>query len=114
MLQIWPAKQKFTADTPIIELFLNWKYINVITFVEYYQMLSSGSAESNSAESPNIVEPTTEESATEEPATEESATEEFDQFLCANGYDVKLKVGHFDIPVGATEEEMATILTKTN
>ena len=67
-------------------------------------MLSSGSAESNSAESTNIVEPT----------TEESATEEFDQFLCANGYDVKMKVGHFDIPVGATEEEMATILTKTN
>ena len=57
-------------------------------------MLSSGSAENNSAESPNIVEP----------AAEESATEEFDQFLCANGYDVKMKVGHFDIPVGATEE----------
>lgn len=62
-------------------------------------MLSSGSAESNSAESTNIVE-----SVAEEPAAEESATEEFDQFLCANGYDVKLKVGHFDIPVGATEE----------
>ena len=49
----------------------------------------------------------------EETGIIESA-KEFDNFLCTNGYDVKMKVGHFDIPAGATEEEMAKILTKTN
>ena len=35
---------------------------------------------------------------------------EYNRFLVRNGYDRKLKVGNHEIPVGATEEEMAKIL----
>lgn len=35
----------------------------------------------------------------------------YDRFLCQNGYDKKLAVGNHEIPVGATEEEIAVILT---
>ena len=38
-----------------------------------------------------------------------SATQ-FNQYLVRNSYDRKLKVGNHEIPVGATEEEMAKIL----
>ena len=41
------------------------------------------------------------------------SAKDFDWYLCINGYDTKMKVGHFEIPEGATEEEMAKILTKT-
>ena len=40
----------------------------------------------------------------------ESATA-YDRCLCQNGYDKKLAVGNHEIPVGATEEEIAVILT---
>ena len=36
--------------------------------------------------------------------------EGYNQFLVKNGYDRKLRVGNHEIPVGATEEEMARIL----
>lgn len=36
---------------------------------------------------------------------------EFDMFLCQNGYDKKLTVGDHKVPVGASEEEIAKILT---
>ena len=35
----------------------------------------------------------------------------YDRFLCQNGYDKKLAVGVHEIPTGATEEEIAIILT---
>lgn len=35
---------------------------------------------------------------------------EYDKYLMANGYDRKLSIGNHEIPVGATEEEMAKIL----
>ena len=40
----------------------------------------------------------------------ESATA-YDRFLCKNGYDKKLAVGVHEIPMGASEEEIAKILT---
>lgn len=39
---------------------------------------------------------------------------EFDSYLCANGYDKKISVGTYEIQNGATEEEIAKIITKTN
>lgn len=39
-----------------------------------------------------------------------NSSKEFNRFLVQNGYDRKLKVGHHEIPAGATEEEMAKIL----
>lgn len=38
----------------------------------------------------------------------------YNQFLVINGYDRKLSVGNHEIPVGATEEEMARILCGMN
>jgi len=37
----------------------------------------------------------------------------FDQFLINNGYSRKISAGEYEIPVGATEEEIAKIITKT-
>lgn len=36
---------------------------------------------------------------------------EYDMFLCQNGFDKKLTVGNHKIPVGATPEDIAKILT---
>jgi cell division protein YceG involved in septum cleavage len=35
----------------------------------------------------------------------------FDKFLCDNGYSRSLRVGKYEIPMGASEEEIAKILT---
>ena len=40
-----------------------------------------------------------------------SSTALFDQYLCANGYDRFISVGQHRIPVDATDEEIAKILT---
>ncbi len=34
----------------------------------------------------------------------------YDRFLCENGYDRKIRVGTYEIPVGASEEEIAEII----
>lgn len=39
---------------------------------------------------------------------------EYDKFLCANGYDKKIGSGTYDIPVGASEEEIAELITGGN
>lgn len=39
---------------------------------------------------------------------------EYNKFLVKNGYDRKLRVGNHEIPVGATEEEIAKILCGKN
>lgn len=39
---------------------------------------------------------------------------EYNRFLVKNGYDRKLRVGNHEIPVGATEEEIAKILCGKN
>lgn len=36
----------------------------------------------------------------------------FDNFLCRNGYDKRLKTGRHDIPVNALDEEIAAIVTQ--
>lgn len=36
----------------------------------------------------------------------------FDSFLCSGGYDKSISVGTYEIPVDATEEEIAKIITK--
>ena len=46
----------------------------------------------------------------EEAGLVESASA-YDKYLCANGYDKRLKTGTHVIPVGATEEEIARIIT---
>lgn len=38
----------------------------------------------------------------------------YDRFLCQNGYDKKLRVGTYEIPKGASEEEIAHIITGGN
>lgn len=40
----------------------------------------------------------------------ESASE-YDKYLCANGYDKKIRVGTYEIAVGASEEEIARTIT---
>lgn len=35
----------------------------------------------------------------------------FDEYLCRNGYDKRLKTGRHDIPVNATDEEIAASIT---
>ena len=40
----------------------------------------------------------------------ESATD-FDSYLCEHGYDKKIRAGTYTIPVGATDEQMAKIVT---
>lgn len=46
----------------------------------------------------------------EEAGLVESASA-YDKYLCSNGYDKRLKTGAHEIPVGATEEEIAVIIT---
>ena len=41
-----------------------------------------------------------------------SSAGDFDRFLCQNGYDKKICVGTYAIPVDATEEEIARTITK--
>jgi len=38
---------------------------------------------------------------------------EFDSYLCSNGYSVKIRAGTYEISMGATEEEIIRIITKT-
>jgi outer membrane biosynthesis protein TonB len=40
-----------------------------------------------------------------------SSAQGFDEYLCSNGYDKKLRTGTFTIPAGATEEQIAKIVT---
>lgn len=35
----------------------------------------------------------------------------FDKYLCANGYDKKISVGTYHIPMGASEEDIAKVIT---
>lgn len=42
----------------------------------------------------------------------ESAAD-FDVFLCQNGYDKRISIGTYEITVGATEKEIADIVTKS-
>ena len=41
-----------------------------------------------------------------------SSAGEFDRYLCQNGYDKKICVGTYTIPMDATEEEIARAITK--
>ncbi|MCR5320532.1 MAG: hypothetical protein K6E48_04910 [Lachnospiraceae bacterium] len=43
----------------------------------------------------------------------ESAAE-FDDFMCKNGYDRKISTGTYTIPAGASETDIAKIVTKSN
>ena len=36
----------------------------------------------------------------------------FDRYLCDNGYDKSISVGTYEIPVDATDEEIARIISK--
>lgn len=36
----------------------------------------------------------------------------FDKFLCSNGYDKKIITGTYEIPFGASEDEIAKIITR--
>ena len=36
---------------------------------------------------------------------------EYDRYLCENGYERRLRVGNFEIPVDASDEEIAKIIT---
>ena len=38
---------------------------------------------------------------------------DFDAFLCQNGYDKRISVGSYEIEVGATEREIADIVTRS-
>ena len=35
----------------------------------------------------------------------------YDRYLCQNGYDKRIQTGNYDIPVNATGEEIAVIIT---
>ncbi len=48
----------------------------------------------------------------EEAGLVESA-KEYDRYLCNNGYDKIISVGTYEIPVDATDEEIAKIITKS-
>lgn len=37
---------------------------------------------------------------------------DFDRFLCQNGYDKSICVGNYEVPIGATQEEIAKIITR--
>lgn len=39
---------------------------------------------------------------------------EYDKYLCANGYDKKIRAGSYEIPKGASDEEIARIITRSN
>lgn len=41
-----------------------------------------------------------------------SSASAYNQYLCGNGYDKRLAAGSHEIPVGATEEEIARALTR--
>lgn len=41
-----------------------------------------------------------------------SSAGDFDRYLCQNGYDKKICVGTYTIPMDATEEEIARVITK--
>ena len=36
----------------------------------------------------------------------------FDRYLCDNGYDKSISIGTYEIPVDATEDEIARIISK--
>lgn len=36
---------------------------------------------------------------------------DYDRFLCENGYDKKIRTGNYEIPVGASEETIALMIT---
>lgn len=38
----------------------------------------------------------------------------YDRYLCSNGYDKKIRTGTYEIPVGASEEEIARIISGGN
>lgn len=38
---------------------------------------------------------------------------DFDVFLCQNGYDKRISIGSYEIPLGASEREIAEIITKS-
>ena len=40
-----------------------------------------------------------------------SSADSYDDFLCANGYDKRLRTGTFEIPAHASEEQIARIVT---
>lgn len=40
-----------------------------------------------------------------------SSADNYDDFLCRNGYDKKLRTGTFSIPMGASDEQIARIVT---
>ncbi|MDE5716090.1 MAG: hypothetical protein K2I53_00470, partial [Lachnospiraceae bacterium] len=40
-----------------------------------------------------------------------SSADAYDKYLCANGYDKKLRTGTFEIPANASEEQVARIVT---
>jgi cell division protein YceG involved in septum cleavage len=40
-----------------------------------------------------------------------SSAQSYDEYLCSNGYDKKLRTGTFTIPANATEEQIAKIVT---
>jgi len=42
-----------------------------------------------------------------------ASASEFDTFLCTKGYDRKLRAGSYEIPSGATDEEIAGILIQS-
>ncbi|MEZ3425832.1 MAG: hypothetical protein K1W13_00280 [Lachnospiraceae bacterium] len=39
---------------------------------------------------------------------------EYDKYLCANGYDKKIRAGSYEIPKGASDEEIALIITRSS
>lgn len=41
-----------------------------------------------------------------------SSADAYDEFLCANGYDKKLRPGTFEIPAHASDEQIARIVTR--
>ena len=38
----------------------------------------------------------------------------YDRYLCSNGYDKRIRTGTYEIPIGATEEEIARIISGGN
>jgi len=39
------------------------------------------------------------------------SSEDFDRYLCRNGYDKRIQTGNYEIPVNATQEEIALLIT---
>lgn len=40
------------------------------------------------------------------------SADSYDSYLCRNGYDKKIRAGVYEIPAGATDEEIAKIITR--